>query len=74
VNGLPSEQRSAVNPSSDVRISRWKGLAIVLAMAFLFLVWGIFIFFMVGDKGQPGWNFGVVKDTPGESAYSTERE
>jgi hypothetical protein len=46
---------------------------IVLAMAFLFVVWGLFIYFAVGDKGAPPWNFGVVSDIPGESAYSTER-
>jgi len=46
---------------------------IILAMAALFLMWGLFIFFAVGDKGPPSWDFGVVKDIPGESPYSTER-
>jgi flagellar basal body-associated protein FliL len=46
---------------------------IVVAMAVLFLVWGFLIFFMVGDKGSPSWDFGVIKDIPGESPYSTER-
>ena len=49
------------------------GWIIVLAMAFLFVVWGFFIYFAVGDKGPPPWNFGVVSDIPGESPYSTER-
>jgi hypothetical protein len=44
---------------------------IIVAMAFLFLLWGLFIFFAVGDKGPPSWNFGVVEDIPGQSPYST---
>ncbi len=46
---------------------------IVLAIAFLFILWGLFIFFAVGDKGPPSWDFSVIKDIPGESPYSTER-
>ena len=46
---------------------------IIIAMTFLFLLWGLFIFFAVGDKGPPPWNFGVVEDVPGQSPYSTER-
>jgi len=45
----------------------------VLAIAFLFILWGLFIFFTVGDKGPPSWDFSVIKDIPGESPYSTER-
>ena len=46
---------------------------IIIVMTFLFLLWGLFIFFAVGDKGPPPWNFGVVEDVPGQSPYSTER-
>ena len=46
---------------------------IILVLAGLFLAWGLFIFFSVGDKGPPSWDFGVVRDIPGESPYSTER-
>jgi hypothetical protein len=74
MNATPSEKLSAVNSGPDAGNAQWKAWILIIAMAFSFLAWGIFIFFMVGDKGQPGWNFGVVKDTPGESAYSTERE
>ena len=28
---------------------------------------------MVGDKGPPSWDFGVVRDIPGESPYATQR-
>jgi len=50
------------------------GWIIVVAIAILFVLWGLFIFFAVGDKGPPSWDFGVIKDIPGESPYSTERQ
>ena len=50
------------------------GWIIVVAIAILFVLWGLFIFFAVGDKGPPAWDFGVIKDIPGESPYSTERQ
>ena len=46
-------------------------LVIVMAIAISFLAWGLLIFFSVGDKGSPPWDFGIVQDIPGESAYST---
>ena len=46
---------------------------IVIAIAVVFVVWGLFIFFTLGDKGPPPWDFGVIRDVPGESPYSTER-
>ena len=45
--------------------------SLVLGLAVGFLLWGLFIFFAVGDKGAPPWNFGVVEDIPGQSPYST---
>jgi hypothetical protein len=50
------------------------GWIVVVAMAVVFILWGLFIFFTVGDKGPPSWDFGVIKDIPGESPYSTERQ
>jgi len=44
---------------------------IIVGIAVLFLCYGLFMFFAVGDKGPPGWDFGVVEDIPGESPYST---
>jgi hypothetical protein len=43
------------------------------AIAAIFLIWGLLIFFLVGDKGPPAWDFGVVEDIPGQSPYSTEQ-
>jgi nicotinamide riboside transporter PnuC len=50
------------------------GWIVVVTMAVVFILWGFFIFFAVGDKGPPSWDFGVIKDIPGESPYSTERQ
>jgi hypothetical protein len=40
----------------------------------LLLVWilgkGFFSFFVVGDLGQPTWNYRPMKDVPGESPYA----
>jgi flagellar basal body-associated protein FliL len=44
---------------------------IILAMAILFIAWGIFAYFVIGEKGPHPWDFGTVEDIPGESAYST---
>jgi hypothetical protein len=50
-----------------------RSLLIIVGIAVLFVCWGLFVFFTVGDKGSPPWDFGVVKDIPGESPYSTQR-
>ena len=49
----------------------WKGWLIVCTLALLFLIYGVFMYFVVGDKGPPDWNFGNVEDIPGQSVYST---
>jgi hypothetical protein len=49
----------------------WRDWLIVVALAAGFFLWGIFIFFAVGVKWPPSWNFGVVADVPGLSEYST---
>jgi len=50
-----------------------RSFLIIVGIAVLFVCWGLFVFFTVGDKGSPPWDFGVVKDIPGESPYSTQR-
>ena len=49
----------------------WKGWFIVCTLAILFLIYGVFMYFVVGDKGPPDWDFGNVEDIPGQSVYST---
>ena len=48
-----------------------KGWARVWGLALAFLLYGLFIFAVVGDKGPPDWDFNVVEDIPGKSVYST---
>ncbi|MFZ2448191.1 MAG: hypothetical protein WAW37_17680 [Syntrophobacteraceae bacterium] len=45
--------------------------AIIAGIAATFLLWGGIVFFVIGEKGPPDWDFSVVPDIPGESAYST---
>ncbi len=51
--------------------TRARSWLIILAMAIFFVAWGIFAYLVIGEKGPHPWDFGVVEDIPGESAYST---
>jgi hypothetical protein len=44
-------------------------VVIVLLLALIFGK-GLMAFFVIGDLGQPHWNYGVVPDVPGESPYA----
>jgi hypothetical protein len=57
---------SAQTPKTDIR--SW---IIVIGIAALFFFWGLFVYSSVGDKEPPDWDFGAVRDIPGESPYST---
>ena len=48
-----------------------RGWIIVAGIAVLFVIYGLFAFFVIGDNQPADWDFGAVKDTPGESVYST---
>jgi hypothetical protein len=50
------------------------GWAFVIGLAVLFLLYGLFVFLSVGDKGPPDWDFGAIEDIPGKSVYSTSPE
>jgi len=55
---------------STTKESTWiTWIAIVLLLAWI-LGKGFFSFFMVGDLGQPTWNYRPIKDVPGESPYA----
>jgi hypothetical protein len=58
-------------PSEDNGKATLRGFAVVVGIALGFLLWGFLVYFAVGDKGAPSWNFGVVPDIPGQSPYST---
>ena len=51
-----------------------KGWVLVFGLAVGFLLYGLFMYVAVGDKGPPDWDFNVVEDTPGKSVYSTSPE
>ncbi len=42
----------------------------IFILLVIILVKGLLSFYVVGDLGQPDWDFGVVKDIPGESVYA----
>jgi hypothetical protein len=41
----------------------------IIALAVGFLIFNFFAYRVVGDAGQPTWNYGTVKDVPAESPY-----
>jgi hypothetical protein len=44
---------------------------IIIAMLLAWVIAkGLFSFFVVGDLGQPTWNYRPVQDVPGESPYA----
>jgi hypothetical protein len=43
----------------------------VAGMAFSFIFYGLLLYFTIGDKGSPVWDYAAVEDVPGESVYST---
>lgn len=59
-----NEKAPAMEENGKGAIASW---FIVFGIAAFFLLWGLFIFSTVGDKGPPPWHFGVVQDIPGES-------
>lgn len=44
--------------------------AVILLCVLLILIQGLFAFSVVGDRGQPDWDYRPVKDVPGESPYA----
>lgn len=50
--------------------SSFKTWIMIVLMLFIILLQGFFSFFVVGDLGQPGWDFRPVKDVPGQSPYA----
>jgi hypothetical protein len=52
----------------------WKSWALVWGLALAFLLYGLLMFVIIGDKGPPDWDFNAVEDIPGKSVYSTSPE
>ena len=47
-----------------------KTWAAIFALVAMILGIGAFTYFVVGDNGQPTWEYRPVKDVPGESPYA----
>jgi len=58
-------------PNDLERKETRRTLLVAFGLAAGFLLWGLFLFFMVGVQVPPAWDFGVVPDVPGLSVYST---
>jgi hypothetical protein len=43
---------------------------IIIALVLLVLLKGAFAYLLIGDRGQPGWDYRPVPDVPGESPYA----
>ena len=43
---------------------------VIILLLLLILFKGALSFFIVGDRGQPDWDFRPVRDVPGESPYA----
>lgn len=69
--GLPSGTEGSVADEGRLHRLVFNGWLIVCAISLTLVVYGVFAFFAVGDKGPVGWDFGGVQDIPGASEYST---
>jgi hypothetical protein len=43
---------------------------VIILLVLLILAQGLFAFLVVGDRGQPTWDYRPVKDVPGQSPYA----
>ncbi|MCJ7683431.1 MAG: hypothetical protein MUO68_03980 [Desulfobacteraceae bacterium] len=43
---------------------------VIWLLALAILLQGHFVFKAVGDFGQPTWDYGTIKDVPGQSPYA----
>ncbi|MCU0573625.1 MAG: hypothetical protein MUC41_11595 [Syntrophobacteraceae bacterium] len=43
---------------------------VIIGLLMLILAKGMFTFWLVGDLGQPTWDYRPVPDVPGESPYA----
>jgi hypothetical protein len=71
--GTNEESSMAHTDSQDHGGTALGSWLVVLGIALAFLTWGLIVYYAVGDKGSPGWDFGVVQDIPGQSPYSTHQ-
>ena len=51
-------------------LSAGKTWILVFLLALFILVKGFIAFTVVGDRGQPSWDYRPINDVPGESPYA----
>ena len=56
--------------TEDHHGSAFRTWIIVILLVLLVFAQGAFSFLVVGDLGQPDWDYRPVKDVPGESPYA----
>ncbi len=67
-----SEEKKRTEESPEhFRRMVFHGWLIVCGIAVAFVLYGLFAFFVIGDKQPADWDFGGIEDIPGESVYST---
>jgi hypothetical protein len=54
----------------DTHASALKTYIVIVAMVALILFKGALAFVMVGDQGQPTWDYRPILDVPAESPYA----
>jgi hypothetical protein len=50
--------------------SELKSWVVIVLLLVIILIQGFFAFLVVGDLGQPGWDYRPVRDLPGSSPYA----
>lgn len=50
--------------------SAFKTWLVIFFLLVIILFQGALSYFVVGDLGQPEWDFSTIKDVPGESPYA----
>ena len=69
---MNSNNPNKANVSQENVESAAKGWILVLAISLFFFLWGLFIYFTIGDSWPPPWRYGTVPDVPGQSVYSVQ--
>jgi hypothetical protein len=55
---------------SDLKQTGLYSWIVVGLLLTIILAKGLYAFFLIGDLGQPTWDYRPVKDVPGESPYA----
>jgi len=56
--------------TQSTELSAAKTWILVFLLVLFVLVKGFFVLSVVGDRGQPTWDYRPVNDVPGESPYA----